>query len=440
MSRQLHVPTKRARRFSPLVVESLETRALMSVSAAMLPTAHVVLSQVHTPRWKSHEHYQSMGHTQPAGLEIKAIPFQHHAPKPSRGHSPSPSPTPTPVPAPPSAYSGSYSPSQVRHAYGIDQLNLTGAGQTIAIVAAYDDPTIASDLHKFDQRFGLADPTFVKATPGGLPAYDAGWSSEIALDVEWAHVIAPGAKILLVEAASSSLDDLMTAVDYAVNQGAKQVSMSWGGSESYWSPSYDARFNHPGVTFTAASGDSGAGASYPAASPFVTAIGGTRLSIDSAGNRLAETAWKGSGGAPSRYENLPPYQSGFVTGRKRGMPDVSYNADPSTGVTVYDSASGGWIQVGGTSAGTPQWAGLIALVNQGRALAGKASLGTAMTYGTNQALYALAGGSSYTNTRGDFIDVTSGGNGYPATRGYDYVTGLGSPVANKLVPDLVNGQ
>ena len=96
--------------------------------------------------------------------------------------------------------------------------------------------------------------------------------SEIALDVEWAHVIAPGAKILLVEAASSSLDDLMAAVDYAVNQGAKQVSMSWGGSEGTWSPSYDAHFNHPGVTFTAASGDSGAGASYPAASPFVTAM------------------------------------------------------------------------------------------------------------------------------------------------------------------------
>ena len=409
----------------------------MSVSAGTLPTAQVFALQVNAQYRQSYEHHHSMGHAQPVGLEIRPIPFQHHAPKPSRWHQPTPVPLPVPTPA--SVYSGPYSPSQVRHAYGIDQLRLTGAGQTIAIVAAYDDPTIASDLHKFDQRFGLADPTFVKAMPGGMPVYDAGWSSEIALDVEWAHAIAPGAKILLVEAASSSLDDLMTAVDYAVNQGAKQVSMSWGGSEGSWSARYDGHFNHPGVTFTAASGDSGAGASYPAASPYVTTVGGTRLTIDAAGNRLAESAWSGSGGAPSRYENLPSYQSGFVTGRKRGMPDVSYNADPSTGVTVYDSASGGWIQVGGTSAGTPQWAGLIALVNQGRASAGKASLGTGMTYGTNQALYALAGGSSYTNTRGDFIDVTSGGNGYPATRGYDYVTGLGSPVANKLVPDLVNG-
>ena len=406
---------------------------MMSVGAATLPAAQIFPLHVHMSRWhEQYHHPESVGHSPPVGLTIKPSPAAHHSPNPLRWGGVG---STTNL----SAYVGSYSPSQVRHAYGIDQLNLSGAGQTIAIVAAYDDPTIVSDLHQFDQRFGLSDPSFVKATPGGVtPAYDAGWSGEIALDVEWAHAIAPGARIMLVEAASSSLNDLLRAVDYAVNQGAKQVSMSWGGPEGGWSPSYDSHFKHPGVTFTVASGDNGAGASYPAASPYVTTVGGTRLSIDAAGNRLAETGWNGSGGAPSRYENVPFYQLGFVNGGKRGMPDVSYNADPSTGVAVYDSSSGGWIQVGGTSAGAPQWAGLVALVNQGRAAAGKSSIGSGKTFGTNQALYALAGSSSYTNTRGDFIDVTSGSNGYSATRGYDYVTGLGSPVANRLIPDLVN--
>lgn len=337
-----------------------------------------------------------------------------------------------------SSYGSPYTAAQIRHAYGVDQLPYDGAGQTIAIVDAYDDPNIASDLHAFDVAMGLPDPVLLKAVPkSGTPAFNSGWAGEIALDVEWAHAMAPKATILLVEARSASYADLMSAVDFAVTFGAKQVSMSWGGSDFMGAASYDSHFKKSGVTFLAAAGDDGAGASYPSASPYVTSVGGTSLVLDANNNRVNEVAWRSSGGGISVSENRPKYQNGF-NNKKRGIPDVSFLADPGTGLMVYDTSSGGtWWTVGGTSAGAPAWAGLTALVNQGRAAQGKSSLGTGLTFGTNQALYALAGGTSYTNPIGAFYDVTIGSNGYPATRGYDYVTGLGSPVANKLVPALI---
>jgi len=325
-----------------------------------------------------------------------------------------------------------YTPDQIRSAYGIDRLNLDGSGQTIAIIDAYDDPTIAEDLAVFSQRFGLPPATLVKATPQGTPDYDPGWASEIALDVEWAHSIAPRAKILLVEARSTSFSNLMAAVDYAVAQGAEQISMSWGGSEYAGELRNDVHFRHPGVSFFAAAGDQGGQALYPAVSPYVTAVGGTTLQLDNSGNSLSETAWNSGGGGHSLYVARPAYQTGFLFDPNRGSPDVAYNSDTSTGFYVYDSSSayGGWFQVGGTSAGTPQWAALAALVNQGRADRGKPSLGSGTTYGTNEVLYAMPST--------DFVDVIVGSNGYPAVPGYDLATGRGSPRANRLILDLIN--
>ena len=354
-----------------------------------------------------------------------------------------PSPSSGIQPAASSQYSPPYSPAVLRHAYGVDQLGsgLNGSGQTIAIVDAFDDPTIASDLNTFDQKFGLPAATFIKSVPkSGTPAYDSGWAVEISLDVEWAHAIAPGATILLVEAASNSTTDLYTAVDSAVAQGANEVSMSWGGSEYSGETGDDSHFNHPGVTFLASSGDNGAaaGVGYPAASPYVTGVGGTTLTLDSSGNYSSEKAWSGSGGGISSVELQPGYQKGFYSSKYRGVPDVSYDADPSTGVQVYDSSGSGWYTVGGTSAGAPQWAGLIAIANGGRVAAGQPTLGSSGSPSTNQVLYQLAGSGSYTNPNGDFHDIASGSNGYPAKAGYDLATGLGSPVANKLIPDLIN--
>ena len=325
-----------------------------------------------------------------------------------------------------------YSPAQIRAAYGFNSLSYNGAGQTIAIVDAYSDPTIAADLARFDQQFGLAAPpkfTIAQQYNGSsAPAANSGWAMETAFDVEWAHAIAPGANILLVEANSASLSSLLSAVNYARQQaGVSVVSMSWGASDFSGEGTYDSYFTtpagHTGVTFVASSGDNGAGASWPAISSNVLAVGGTTLSLNANGTYGGESAWSGSGGGYSAYESEPSFQRSVQTTGKRSDPDVSYDANPNTGFYVYDS--GGWYAVGGTSAGTPQWSGLIALANQGRAQAGKAALNNALAN-----VYGLAST--------DFHDITTGSNGYAAKAGYDLATGRGSPIANLVVKDLVN--
>jgi subtilase family serine protease len=358
-------------------------------------------------------------------------------------------------------------PLQIRHAYGFDQTTFgsikgDGTGQTIAIVDAYNDPNIVSDLHIFDTTFGLSDPTLIQisqtgtsALPGTDPAGKGNsWAEEISLDVEWAHVAAPNATILLVEAKSASTSDLFTAINTAAHySGVSVVSMSWGMSEFSTESTYDHYFitpsGHTGVTFVAASGDNGAyatgssrtlSAEYPAASPNVLSVGGTTLTLDSSGNYVSESGWGngvrsglygGSGGGISRYINQPSWQKGVVTQSttKRTVPDVAFNADPNTGVAVYDSwdsSTSPWAQIGGTSLAAPMWAGLIAVVNQGRALASLPPLD-----GSTQTLSKI-----YALPSKDFNDVTTGNNGYAAGLGYDLVTGRGTPIVNKLVPDL----
>ena len=363
---------------------------------------------------------------------------------------------------------GGYSPSQIRTAYGLNNITFgtvtgDGSGQTIAIVDAYDDPAFvsstdpnfsSSDLAIFDQTFGLPDPpSFTKYNqngqttnlPGTDPAAGSGngdWEMEEALDIEWAHAMAPGASIDLIEASSDSDPnnvDLFTAVATAASlPGVSVVSMSWGLNEISSELSNDSTFvtpsGHQGVTFIAASGDSGSPGYYPAYSPNVLATGGTTLHLNANNTIQSETAWSGSGGGTSQFEPEPVYQDGVQSTGKRTIPDVAWNADPNTGVAVYDSfdqtqdGSAGWIPIGGTSVAAPSWSGLIAIANQGRVLAGASSLD-----GPSQTLPAL-----YTVSSNDFNDITSGSNGgFTAGSGYDEVTGLGSPKANLLVPDLV---
>jgi len=313
-------------------------------------------------------------------------------------------------------------------------------------VDAYDHPNIESDLAVFNSTFGLPSCTtlngcFRKVYSNGRPRTNAGWALEIALDVEWAHAIAPAAKIVLVEAPSNSFSDLLDAVDVAVFQGgASVVSMSWGGSEFSSESSYDSHFMVTGVTFTASAGDSGNGGEYPAASPYVVSVRGTTLQVDTAGNYITETAWSGSGGGISSYEIEPSYQTygnGIPNNPnfKRGIPDVAYDGDPNTGFPVYDSVKtqgqSGWFQVGGTSAGAPQWAALFAIANSMRAGGGKSPLSSVSSANT----------SLYATDRGNYNDVTGGSNGSCGAVcttgvGYDYVTGLGSPWAKTLIPAL----
>jgi subtilase family serine protease len=331
-------------------------------------------------------------------------------------------------------YVSGFTPSQINKAYGLDKLNKTGAGQTIAIVDAYGSPTIAQDLQTFDQEFNLPAANLEIAYPNGKPSTnDPGWALETSLDVEWAHAIAPQAKILLVVAKSSSISDLLSAINYATNSGAKVVSNSWGGSEFSSESYYNSYFNHSGTVYLASSGDSGAGVSWPASSPYVVAVGGTSLHTDASGNYSSESAWSGSGGGLSSYEPRPAFQDPIqqIVGSRRGNPDIAFDADPNTGVAVYDSTKyqgqSGWFIIGGTSLSAPAWAAVIALADEGRAT----------PYSSAQvlnALYSLASGANYTRY---FHDITSGNNGgYSARSGYDLVTGWGSPIGDQLVPAL----
>jgi hypothetical protein len=351
-----------------------------------------------------------------------------------------------------------FAPSQIRHAYGFDQIAFTdghhtvagdGRGQTIAIVDAFDDPNIASDLALFDQTYGLpAPPSFTKLDQFGGTNYPAGntsWPLETSLDVEWSHAVAPGANIVLVEANSASFPDMMTAVDTARHlPGVSVVSMSWGLWEaevalSYSIPALDGVLTtpsgHSGITFVASAGDTGSAEApeWPSISPNVLSVGGTTLTrADSQGTYGSETAWTLGGGGISTTETEPSWQQLVQSTGRRTNPDVSYNGDPQTGYAVYDSipynsttGSGvGWWQVGGTSAGSPQWSALLAIANQGRALTRQGPL--------NQAQVIM-----YSLSTADFHDITTGTNGYPADTGYDLATGIGTPIANVVVRDLV---
>ncbi|TAN33682.1 hypothetical protein EPN29_05250 [bacterium] len=356
-----------------------------------------------------------------------------------------------------------FGPDQIRAAYDIQPVldsGITGSGRTIVIIDAYSSPTIHSDLAWFDRIWNLpAPPRFKILAPDGVPAFNVAdrnqviWSAEISVDVEWAHAVAPGAAIDLVLARSSQDADMLRATRFAVEHNLGDViSQSFGEAEACADPRlleqehalFEAASDR-GIALFAASGDFGSGqptcdgatlfisASTPASDPQVTAVGGTRLAADGvSGAYRSESAWNRSGGGFSSVYSRPGYQAPFNGNeRERGLPDVAYDADPNTGVLGTWSVLCGLafpcplgvaiLRFGGTSAGTPQWAGIAALADQeaGRRLGP-----------INKALYHIAKSDSYGSA---FHDVTSGNNGYAglagfsAAPGWDAATGLGSP-------------
>jgi kumamolisin len=298
--------------------------------------------------------------------------------------------------------------------------NPTGGAKMIAIVDAFDAPHAASDLSAFSTQFALPAASFqVVYASGTKPPYDAGWEIEESLDVQWAHAMAPNAKIVLVEAASNKFADLMTAEDVAskmVNAaGGGEVSNSWGGSEFSGETAYDSHFVKANVVFFASSGDS-PGTIWPGTSPDVVSAGGTTVRRNpSTGNFLSEYPWDSAGGGVSALEARPSYQNGItIVGNFRGVPDLSFDSNPITGVWVLVSDQGGWYIVGGTSVASPSLAGII-------------NLAGSFAASTNAELTTVYG--NRTNTA-DFHDIATGYcgpyAGYSGVAGWDFCTGVGS--------------
>jgi subtilase family serine protease len=339
---------------------------------------------------------------------------------------------------------GSYGPVQFHDGYNLPCsvggtspqavcTTTTFGGQTIGIVDAYNDPTIESDLGTYDTQYGLpacttANGCFTKVDQNGgtkYPRTNSGWALEISLDVETAHEICQTCRILLVEASSSSLSNLAAAVREAAKLGATEISNSYGGSESSGETSYDSSYTHPGIAVTASSGDTGNAVEYPAASPDVVAVGGTTLNLKSDNTYSSESAWSSGGSGCSAYETANSWQTAVSDwsqtgcGTKRGIADVSADADPNTGAAVYDSTKyqgqSGWFQVGGTSLASPLIASVFALAG-----------GISSSANAQQVLYTGLPSSN-------LHDVTTGSNGScgtimcNATIGYDGPTGLGTP-------------
>ena len=368
-------------------------------------------------------------------------------------------------------YQSPITPVEMEAAYGITALNMgaltnLGKGQTIALVDAYNDPDIIADANYFSSHNSLplfnqpngptltvlnqAGGTNLSGIPnaGTAGPGSEGWDIEESLDVEWAHSIAPGANIILFEANTQNLSDLLTAeVSAGKTTGVSAVSNSWGYSDFQGEQSYDSDFVHAGVTYMASTGDSGPPTGYPAVSPNVVAVGGTSLYVNPQGAYLGESVWgnedddgAGSGGV-SQYELQPSYQTGKVNGASstnRATPDVSLDADPATGVNVYDTYSaGGYLQVGGTSLSSPMMAGIIAIANQVRVSNQLPLLNSSSPTQTLSLLYTAPQDSIFHDiTTGISNDIEFGDNfenGYAAAPGYDIATGLGSPIGNNLI-------
>jgi subtilase family serine protease len=318
-----------------------------------------------------------------------------------------------------------YGPSDLQNAYNLAQAigQGNGAGKTVAIVDAYHDPNAAADLATYRSTYGLSACTAAtgcfsqvnqQGAAGAPPATDASWSQEISLDLDMVSSVCPNCHILLVEANSASYANLGTAVNTAASLGASAISNSYGGSESLAETSYDSYYNHPGINVTVSSGDNGYGVEYPAASPYVTAVGGTSLSTTTSNTRgWSETAWSGAGSGCSAYESKPSWQTdaGCST---RTVADVSAVANPNTGVAVYDSlpynGSSGWMVFGGTSVASPITASVDALSSTFRSLS--------FPYDNPSQFFDVVGGSNG-SCSGSYLCTAVGG--------YDGPTGIGSP-------------
>ena len=437
-----------------------------------------ILSEVATPTFAAGAHTSSVSHAMFKPMFRQHFKFLQAAATP-----PSDAQCRAKVGAP------CYSPQEMRKAYGVTPLlnaGYTGKGQSIVIIDSFGSPTILHDLKTFDAGYGLPDPPSLKiVAPLGTIAFDpnnsdmVGWAFETSLDVEWAHAMAPDASIVLMTSPVSETQGVQGMFEflylekYAVSQNlGKIVSQSWGTTENtlftpggrqilnQFNDFYKEASMEEGVTFFASAGDAGTGnpdingniysfptAGFPASSPYVTAVGGTSLYATTTGTYQSETVWDevaksggATGGGISQYFPEPSYQQKNLPNSVqkklkgyRGLPDISWNADPYTSILVYISfllKGTGYYFIGGTSEGSPQWAGVIADINQ---------LADHPLGFINSALYSIGHSSKYAS---NFHDITVGNNGYNgvpgynATPGWDLATSWGSPKVAILAKEL----
>ncbi|WP_329556383.1 S53 family peptidase [Streptomyces sp. NBC_00696] len=339
--------------------------------------------------------------------------------------------------APRNGPGGGYTPAQLKGGYNVSS-TYTGSGQKIALLEF--DGFQQSNITKYDTNYSLGSPTpTVSKVDGGSGALGDG-QVEVELDIEVLHAIAPKANVTVFEGPNSDAGEVDT-YQAIVDSGIPTTSISWGASESQRTTSninaVDAVFKAgaaEGLGFYAASGDDGSDdagngtttVDYPASDPYVTGVGGTKLTVTSSNAFSKEVAWSGGGGGKSSVFKIPSWQTAVqktAGGGYRQVPDVSAHANPSPGVSIY--SQGTWTSVGGTSAAAPEWAAFGALYNQQAAASGKANLGFA-----NPALYAAKGTG--------FHDITSGSNGaYSAATGWDFTSGWGSYNAATLAAKLL---
>lgn len=351
-----------------------------------------------------------------------------------------------PLPSLESAPADGYTPAEIATAYGFNLIpkNGDGTGQVIALTEAFGSPTIQSDLDVFCTNFNLPSTQVEIRYPEGQPKANdilqsgwadvSGWASETMLDVEWAHAMAPGAKIVVIVSTNDDIDQGIVNDATNTNVNAGIVSMSWSTTEDRYSMTdavlgYAGWFTNTNMIYVSVAGDNGRSVEWPGADSNVLSVGGTSLYTNQTG-AFWEKGWSGSGGGISRYEQMPPYQVGWYAqgGGERCVPDVSFNADPYTGFSTYmtdpRTHKGGWFVAGGTSVGAPVWAALLAR---------RASLGNLNPELIHRQLYDS---NAYSR---NFFDIVSGNNGYPTAVGYDLVTGLGSPVAYAIADPALGG-
>lgn len=461
-----HPSSGKSRRQAQIVLETLEPRELLSSMTpheAPVPSSVALDHHIHVESLKLEANlHRSLAHFR--GALSRALYERSALPQGGRNH-----PTLKPqdiravsIAGPPPAW---FTPAAIQSAYGYNRIPNLGRGITVAIVDAYDDPNIGNDVSVFSQQFGLpqmdgqnGNPTLSVLAAQGKVTPDIGWATEISLDVEWVHAVAPYANIDLVEARSNSNGDLYGADVFAAKlPGVSVVSNSYGEFEYVGENGSDALFTTPAghapVAFVFSAGDLGASVQYPSASPNVIAVGGTSLSLTATGRYQTEIGWSGGGGGISGVELAPGYQvnngvvnygyGAFGYAAYRSTPDVSLVADPATGVAVYDSFHApGWAAVGGTSLAGPLFSAILAGADQARASKGLPPLSTfAGDPGSVQARMYGIYASPYYHTV--FHDITAGNSGgvfgYYAGVGYDLVTGLGSPSVPNLVGALSNG-